>query len=127
MTEEIIIDGIDVSGCSLLNKKIEVCMYNRETCNGICDYGCYARNEIIERLKQENERLKEKNKEIIKDYEEAYTKQIEYADDVIKLTHALEEIREIVTDIIKDNGRHNLSDYSSPIRIEKIINEVLNG
>lgn len=39
--------------------------------------------------------LEQENKAITKDYEEAYTKQVEYADDVIKLTQALEEIKDM--------------------------------
>ena len=66
------------------------------------------------------------------DFEDVYedmqikrNKLIELEQENAELKEALEEIRRTMQDIIKDNGRHNLSEYSSPIRIEKIINEVL--
>ena len=75
----------------------------------------------LKRLEQENEKLKEE----IQAYNDVYSNH-DLLQERDKYKHALEEIKEIVLDIIKDNGRHNLSYYSSPLTIERIISEVEN-
>ena len=159
MTEEIIIDGVDVAGCEYYKGKcmeythycqigckectdigIKLCHYKQterfkakitrleqenkelkkqiESDKGLITVGGKQQYEYLQKideLEQENKELKELNKKICEDWEK----------EIKVYWNALEEIRRTVIDIIEDNGRHNLSDFSSPIRIEKIINEVL--
>ena len=62
MTEEIIINDVDVSGCCLY--KDGICLTDKGKCTSMCDYGAYAREEELKKLKQENARLKETLEEI---------------------------------------------------------------
>ena len=138
---EIYIDGVNVAECENY-VHIEEERYKPECncrlttvergyyCDTYATSVCEEENckyKQLKRLEQENEKLKEEklyrgiDRQFIEDANDKLFYQAE------KYHKALEEIREIVTDIIKDNGRHNLSDYSSPIRIEKIINEVLDA
>lgn len=108
MTEEIIIDGVDVAGCEHYTT-MEDCDGIHDLCEQLDDYcsikkNCYykqlkqAENTVnechkylaeledkIERLEQENQELKELNKKICEDWEK----------EIKAYWNALEEIREI--------------------------------
>lgn len=100
MSNKVIIDGVDVSECSLyrnrkcikrkygVKDKIGFIQEIYEECNSFCDYGAYARAEQLQRLKAENEELKEHNKTLVYNCEK-------FREGNIKLKQALEEIREI--------------------------------
>ena len=64
MTEEKI-NGVDVSGCCLY--KGGICLTDKGKCTSMCDYGAYAREEELKKLKQENAKLKSAV-ELIKEY-----------------------------------------------------------
>ena len=117
MTEEIIVNGFDVSECCADNKMMKDGLY----CfweGGSCEDNEYCYYKECRRLEQENEA-------ITKDYEEAYTKQIEYANDVIKLTQALEEIKNCINTYTSvENDFVNSETY---LRIMDEINECIGG
>lgn len=102
MTEEIMVDGIDVSGCSLFNNKTKACMYSRETCNAICDYGCYARNEIIDRLEQENKQMKSVLEEINKIAEPRFVNGLNEEADLCNL--AMDRIQTKINEVLGDEA-----------------------
>lgn len=64
MTEEITIDGVNVAGCEFLRNFIIPDNYGCKIDDSLCcDVGnCYYKQ--LQRLKQENEKLKESNKNI---------------------------------------------------------------
>ena len=45
--KSIMIHGVDVSGCKLLNKVTRSCKYSKEGCNALCNYGAEYREIII--------------------------------------------------------------------------------
>ena len=139
MTEEIIIDGVDVAGCYADKKKMKDGLY----CfweGGNCEYNKYCYFKQLKRLEQENKELKEENikvkkefnnliAEIISDIE--YTGEItcngespkEHLHQMQKALAALEEIQKIIKsyDLAVDNGVSVDTLYT----IGTIINEVL--
>ena len=107
MTEEIIIDGVNVAACKFYTKGIsDFCEEKDWYCADIKD--CYFKQ--IQRLKAENEELKEEKTQLLKDC---------YSCNFHKYKQALEEIR----DIAEKEIYMNQNDLMSQI-ITKI-NEVL--
>ena len=113
MTEEIIIDGVNVAGCLYhrMNNKMAMCT----TCNSgkgspFCEYekDCYYKQ--LQRLKQENEKLKKENAELL-------TVSCLLEDN--KYRKALEEIREIAEDIVENDVYEN-----SDAKAEKILDKI---
>lgn len=117
MTEEIIIDGVNVAGCYWKCKDGDCAMYYADLSadNNELEFGfncednpdCYYKQ--LKRLEQENEELKKEVKQI-RTYEELKLNKYHFA---------LEEIREIVT------GNYDVLEPQAKKDIEKIINEVL--
>ena len=81
--KEIIINGVDVSGCSLYKKGI--CLMGEAKCTTICDYGALDRREQLKRLEAENAKLKEEKS---KYYQQTL-------DDEIKLNELYQCLQEI--------------------------------
>lgn len=122
MTEEIIIDGVDVAGCeyALTPKKqcpVKPMYYAKETSCIACkehntklnfcknNPNCYYKQ--LKRLKQENEELKALNEKICEDCSE----QIKYYWKVFEEIRALcIHSRFIVTDLIQDKINEVLND-----------------
>lgn len=147
MTEEIIIDGVNVAGCKYYKGKCmgytHYCQIGCKECTDIgiklCHYKQTERFKAkIARLEQENEKLKEENYQLhkhcqicenfidgipckpLRDMDYDLQKVINQRDEYIK---ALEEIRELAKDIIENDVYEN-----SDVKAEKIltkINEVL--
>ena len=108
MTEEIIVDGVDISGCDNLYEKDDmICVDNgiEESCQG---NNCYYKQ--LKRLEQENKELKEQAQLD----GECIDKLIEARD---MYRSAVEEIREVLKDW--DNHVYNPQD------LVKRIDEVL--
>ena len=111
MTEEIIVDGVNVAGCQCFEN--DKCLWSKKyyesnltpNCEEVKD--CYYKQ--LQRLKQENENLKKEVKQI-RTYEELKLK---------KYKQALEEIREIVT------GNYDVLEPQAKKDIENKINEVI--
>ena len=82
----------------------------------------------VEELEEENRELKKKLA-ATKCYQCGETflspEGAELYEENVKYKEALEEIKDIVCDIIEDNGEHNLDSESSPIRIREICREAL--
>lgn len=69
--KEIIIDGIDVRGCSVY--KDGICLIIKEKCNAKCDYAAYYLYEKLQRKEKECEELKRK----LSNQEQLYQNEIE--------------------------------------------------
>lgn len=69
--EQIIIDGVDVSGCSVY--KNGKCLISKAKCNARCDYGAIYLKEQFARKTQECEELKRK----LSNQEQLYQNEIE--------------------------------------------------
>lgn len=125
MSEEIIIDGVNVTECEHYTT-MEDCDGIHDLCEQIDDYcsikkNCYYKQ--LQRLKQENEELKEKINKFQWDnpyyilYENVVTQRDKYK-------QALEEIRNIVKPI-KDNTCFGMNCGAVDWILDEI-NEVLN-
>ena len=130
MTEEIIVDRVNVAGCSLYLKDNGKCLRlltdeEQETeCNAICDYGSLYRKEQLQRLKQENEKLK---KQLDSYAISATVPTVMYNRVEIercKYGKALEEIREIINEVCWDYTDITILPIKD--KILNKINEVLN-
>jgi len=129
MTEEIIINGVDVAGCSLYlngNGKCLRLLTDNEPeteCNAICDYGCLYHKEQLKRLEQENKAL-QAYKDINEDLKKAWD---ELNEKYKQLRSVLEEINKI-TEPRFVNGLNEEADLCNLAmdRIQNKINEVLN-
>lgn len=60
--EQIIIDGVNVGGCSVY--KNGLCLVTKNKCNAVCDYASYYLREQLARKTQECEELKEENQKL---------------------------------------------------------------
>lgn len=79
--EQIIIDGVDVGGCSVY--KNGLCLVTKNKCNAVCDYASYYLREQLARKMQECEELKQTLTEIK-----------EIASKVLLNTHDLEQFKD---------------------------------
>lgn len=114
MTEEIIIDGIDVSKCEVFFKANKTC-YNCYACEGS---DCYFKQ--LKRLEQENRELKA-YKDINEDFKKAWD---ELNEKYKQLRSALEEIKSMTDKF--DYWNSNLPMASEIIgEVKDKINEVL--
>ena len=123
MTEEIIIDGVDISECGFTNacdKKMKCIILQDDVyeTNPYCEgYNCYYKQ--LQRLKQENETYKRKNVELQITLNEF--------DRFNNYRKALEEIREICLKITNGDEYEKVifADFCIAKAILKSINEVL--
>lgn len=130
MTEEIIIDGVDVAGCEYLNKVVNeepYCNIDEEhlyTCSS--DENCYFKQ--LKHLEQENFELKS---DVLK-WQKAFSRQYQinenkgYSKAEENYRSALEEINRVVKLAHKVEDYLLGQDYTDLVdRIENKINEVL--
>ena len=137
MTEEIIIDGIDVAGCQcfatahvvmtasgILVKDIDnACTVKQKPCEEIKDCMFKRQFKQLKRLEQENKELKE---DVLK-WQKEFSRQYQinenkgYSKTEENYRSALEEIREIVASVFAKQRPYK-EDFTE---IETIINEVL--
>lgn len=127
--KQIMIDKVDVSGCSLYHDGF--CLNYRtddgyDKCNAVCDYASYELRQMLIRKEQECEEWKEKckkygeiNEQETKDYAELKAENERYK-------QALEEIREIQKDCEGCMGDCCYC-YSGSGWIFKLSDEVLKG
>lgn len=124
MTKEIIIDGIDVSECDYFEKQHIEGMFESDDCNVCIDNfcalcwkecekhnGCYFKQ--LQRLKKENEELKER-------LSDAEAILIVYKIEKEQYKQALEEIREM----LKKSMSLKSNAYNHFINVEKAIDKI---
>lgn len=133
MSEKVMIDGCDVSGCDFYAKENLYSSYSGETqaykgecgcsddelCKNIKNC-CYKKQgKQLQQAKAENEWLKEKNKiifERLSAYEEDADVQIALFSDVKRYEKVLEEIREIANLIVNDEDKPScVNDDNCPL------------
>ena len=136
MTEEIIIDGVDVAGCEYYSKqqlmyiatqptqKMKDCCLLSNSVNFCKNRVCYYKQ--LKRLEQENKELKENQCHFstCEHIDAEIARYAKLSESFLNYRSVLEEIREIAKDIIENDVYEN-----SDAKAEKIlnkINEVLN-
>lgn len=134
MTKEpIMIDDVDVSGCSLYHDGI--CLNYRtddgyDKCNAVCDYASYELRQTLKRKEQEFEQYKKSKQAsyetMQKEWNEAKNEVKELKVELEKYKQALEEIREIQKDCEGCKGDCCYC-YSGSGWIFKLSDEVLKG
>ena len=144
MTEEIIIDGINVAGCKFVESNIQTTLCRIGAITQRCkENNCYYKQ--LQRLKQENEDLKiyiESNKQQVEEVEvlvmdnNRLQQEVENLKDVIyydveKYRSALEEIKEIAEkymflkpDILTLKGDIGYIQNEVAVEILQLINKV---
>lgn len=91
--KQIIIDGVDVSGCSVY--KNSICLISKEKCNARCDYAAYYFEEQLKRLQAELEG-KDKLLQEIKEIAEDIINNDVYENSDSKAERILEKIKEVI-------------------------------
>lgn len=122
MTEEIIIDGVDVAGCENYTT-MEDCDGIHDLCEQLDDYcsikkNCYYKQ--LKRLEQENEKQKEYIKDLQVRKDRYYLQVLEYERQVNDWISFYIKVRDIVA------GNYEMLESQGLQDLRRIINEVEN-